>query len=44
VPEADIETEQQWLSDYIYKGKTAQFIVKEITAADRYSVREFTAP
>jgi len=43
VPEADIEAEQQWLSDSIYKGKTAQFIFKDITAEDRYSIREFMA-
>ena len=41
VPEADIEAEQQWLSDEIYKGKTAQFVYKDITAADRFSIREF---
>ncbi|MDQ6982951.1 MAG: 3'-5' exonuclease [Mariprofundus sp.] len=44
VPDAAIEDEQQWLSDSVYKGKTAQFIFKDITAADRYSIREFTAP
>jgi len=43
VPEADIEAEQQWLSDSIYKGKAAQFIYKDITAEDRYSIREFMA-
>jgi len=43
VPEADIEAEQQWLADCIYKGKTALFVFKDTTAVDRYSLREFTA-
>ncbi len=41
IREADIEAEQQWLSDTIYSGKKAQFMSKEITPKDRYSVREF---
>ncbi|MDQ6996107.1 MAG: 3'-5' exonuclease [Mariprofundus sp.] len=43
VPESDIEAEQQWLTDCIYKGKTAQFVFRDTTAGDRYSLREFTA-
>ncbi len=43
VPEADIEEEQQWLTDSIYSGKTPQFIYKDITAVDRFSKREFKA-
>ncbi len=41
VSEADIETEQQWLTDIVYTGKTPPFIYKDITAADRFSNREF---
>ncbi len=43
VAEADIEAEQQWLTDTIYNGKAAQFSCTNINAKDRYSVREFTA-
>lgn len=41
VSEADIEAEEKWLTDSVYAGKTPQFIYKEITAADRFSNREF---
>jgi len=41
VGEADIEAEEQWLADTVYGGKTAQFVYKDITAADRFSSREF---
>jgi len=37
---ADIEPEEQWLRDHIYTGK-AGFIAKDISALDRYSIREF---
>lgn len=40
VGEADIETEQQWLGETVYKA-TALFTFKDVTAKDRYSVREF---
>jgi len=43
VSQADIEAEEQWLADCIYKGKTPQFAFKDSTAALRYSVREFKA-
>ncbi len=43
VAEADIEAEQQWLTDSVYTGKTPQFIYKDVTAADRFSNREFQA-
>jgi len=43
VPEVDIEAEELWLADCIYKGKAPQFVFKDTTAADRYSLREFTA-
>lgn len=42
VAESDIEAEQQWLTDTVYSGKTPAFIFKDITARERYSVREFT--
>lgn len=38
---ADIEAEKQWLNDTVYPGMTATFIAREITAKDRYSLREF---
>jgi len=43
VSQTDIEAEEQWLADCIYKGKTPQFVFKDSTAALRYSVREFKA-
>jgi len=43
ISESDREAEQKWLSDTIYKDKTALFIDKEVNAIDRYSIREFTA-
>jgi len=42
ISESDREAEQKWLSDTIYKSKTALFIDKEVNAIDRYSIREFT--
>ncbi|PIW44077.1 MAG: DNA polymerase III subunit epsilon [Zetaproteobacteria bacterium CG12_big_fil_rev_8_21_14_0_65_54_13] len=36
----DIESEEQWLQTAIYAGK-AGFVARDITARDRYSVREF---
>ncbi len=41
VREAEIETEQQWLSETIYNGKPLLLTFRDITAKDRYSVREF---
>jgi DNA polymerase-3 subunit epsilon len=43
VCEADIEPEQQWLTETVYKAKSVQFTFKDVTAKDRYSVREFRA-
>lgn len=40
VAEADIEAEQQWLTETVYGGKTAGFIFRDVTAKDRYSIRE----
>jgi len=37
-----IDTEQQWLTEAIYKPKPALFKFKDVTAKDRYSVREAT--
>ncbi len=37
----DIEAEQQWLTETVYRGKAEQFIFKDLTAKERYSVREF---
>lgn len=41
IRESDIKAEQQWLSDTVYAGKPSQFISKEITPKERYSMREF---
>ncbi|NWF39725.1 DNA polymerase III subunit epsilon [Mariprofundus sp. NF] len=41
VSQSDIETEEQWLADVVYRGKTPTFTFNDITAKDRYSVREF---
>lgn len=42
VPKAAIESEQAWLLDAIYQGKsTAALIHQDITAKNRYSQREF---
>jgi len=38
---ATIEAEHQWLTENIYKGKTAPFTFTELTARNRYSLREF---
>lgn len=43
VSAVDSEAEQQWLSEHVYKGKTASFVVRDITAKERYSLREFMA-
>jgi len=42
VGKADIEAEQQWLTETIYNGKAEQFSVVDLSAKDRYSIREFT--
>jgi len=42
VAEADIKAEQQWLEETVYKGKPALFSFKDVSADDRYSVREFS--
>ncbi|MDX8390669.1 MAG: 3'-5' exonuclease [Mariprofundaceae bacterium] len=41
VPEVKIEAEQIWLSEYIYKETSPLFHVKDCTAKERYSIREF---
>jgi DNA polymerase-3 subunit epsilon len=43
VCEADIKAEQQWLEETVYKGKPALFSFKDVSAVDRYSIREFKA-
>ncbi|MDT8376409.1 MAG: 3'-5' exonuclease [Mariprofundaceae bacterium] len=43
VGEADIEAEQQWLVENIYNGREGRFTSRDITAAERYSLREFQA-
>lgn len=43
VTEANIEAEQQWLEETVYKGKPALFSFKNVSANDRYSIREFKA-
>ncbi|MDX8411720.1 MAG: 3'-5' exonuclease [Mariprofundaceae bacterium] len=43
VCEAEIEAEQQWLAKAIYEGKASPFTFSDVTAKDRYSVREFQA-
>jgi len=43
VSKADSEAEQQWLTESIYNGKAAQFSFVDLSAKDRYSVREFMA-
>lgn len=41
VTEEGIEAEAQWLSDSIYAGKKALFTFNDMTANNRYSIREF---
>ena len=41
VCEADIEAEQHWLTETVYAGKTPMFTFKDVSAIDRYSIREF---
>jgi len=43
VAEPDIEAEEAWLNASIYEGKKATFISNDLTANNRYSVREFKA-
>ncbi len=43
VAEAEIASEAQWLTESVYSGKTASFTFKDVTAKDRYSLREFLA-
>jgi len=42
VDEDNIENEQIWLNDIIYTGKKATFSYNDVTANNRYSIREFT--
>jgi len=41
VHESDIEVEEQWLTESIYGGEPGVFSYKDITANERYSIREF---
>jgi len=41
VGENEAEAEQQWLKDEIYGKRSPPFTCKDVTAVDRYSVREF---
>ncbi|GAV20391.1 DNA polymerase III subunit epsilon [Mariprofundus micogutta] len=43
VSEATIEAEQQWLTDVVYGGKSELFTFKDVSAKDRYSIRELSA-
>jgi len=40
VAEADIQSEEQWLAETIYRGKSPSFLCNDITARERYSLRE----
>ncbi|PCI03477.1 MAG: DNA polymerase III subunit epsilon [Zetaproteobacteria bacterium] len=41
VPESDIADEETWLTKNIYNGKTSQLTYNDITASNRYSIKEF---
>jgi len=41
VSEADMDAEQAWLVEHIYSGKANVFAYNDVTATDRYSLREF---
>jgi len=41
VAESDIQAEETWLTESIYVGKPSQFTFNDMTASNRYSVREF---
>jgi DNA polymerase-3 subunit epsilon len=43
VNEVDVDAEQQWLDESIYQGKSGVFTYTDITALERYSVREIQA-
>ena len=43
VGETEIEAEQSWLVESVYNGKEGLFSYNDITARDRYSIREFQA-
>lgn len=42
VQEDEIEAEEQWLKNNIYSGSKASFVCNDITANNRYSIREFS--
>jgi len=41
VADAEISTEEAWLQSVVYGGKAHAFAARDISARDRYSVREF---
>ena len=43
VSQEALEAEQQWLTETIYQGKPRRFIARQITAGERYSIRELGA-
>jgi len=43
VAEADIVAEEAWLADTIYREKASMYACMDITAMERYSLREFEA-
>jgi len=43
VGEADIHAEEAWLADTIYRDKSSMYACMDITAMERYSLREFEA-
>lgn len=43
VAECDSEAEQLWLSETVYAGRVPGFSFKDVSAKDRYSIREFEA-
>jgi len=43
VGQEQIEDEERWLGEVVYMQKAARFSYKEITARERYSLREFEA-
>lgn len=43
ISETNLESEQDWLVEYVYSGKDDLFKTKEIAPKDRYSLREFEA-
>lgn len=38
---ADVQAEEQWLGQIVYAGRAVTFCARELSARDRFSVREF---